>query len=158
MIFSFSKPFAGDVNEGNTPLPTGVGGLIMRASGEVCLISRKPYVARHGFPPPAIEPSKDFGLPGGKVDPGESEREALRRELREELGIEIRRFHRIFASPDEGGYWFVTFLVYEYEGEPYDAEKKGAVVEWFQPKSLVEMPGSYVGYNRALFRHLGLLG
>jgi 8-oxo-dGTP pyrophosphatase MutT (NUDIX family) len=155
-FFNFDKPLDGAVDESEKPLPTGVGGLLFRPGGEACFISRKSRVHQPGEPV-TPEPHKDFGLPGGKVDPGESEREALRRELREELGIEIRRFHRLFGAPDEGGYWFLTFLVTEWHGEPHDAEQKGAVVTWLQPRRLVEMPGSYVGYNRALFRFLGLL-
>ncbi|HEX8870393.1 MAG TPA: NUDIX domain-containing protein [Lentzea sp.] len=34
---------------------------------------------------------KAFYLPGGKIEPGESPADALRREVREELGIELER-------------------------------------------------------------------
>jgi 8-oxo-dGTP diphosphatase len=41
-------------------------------------------------------------MPGGKVEPGEAERDALRRELREELGIDVRVGERIGPSYDIG--------------------------------------------------------
>ena len=48
---------------------------------------------------------KQFGLPGGALDPGETMHEALIRECREELGIDIQilymsgiYFHQIYAA------------------------------------------------------------
>lgn len=143
MLFPSDK-FTGDHNEGDKPPPVGVGALMLRASGEICAISRKDNIL-------------DLGLPGGKVDPGETEDQALRRELREELGIEVNKYHRLFAAVDSGGYWFITFLVYDFSGEPYDHEKKGAVVRWVAPLRLLQLSCSFRDYNRDLFTYLGLV-
>jgi 8-oxo-dGTP diphosphatase len=66
--------------------------VLLRADGAVLLAQRpagKPYAGYWEFP-------------GGKLEPGETPAEALTRELREELGIVIRR-----ASP-----WFIRQFVY----------------------------------------------
>ncbi len=48
--------------------------------GDTVLITRRPFESRHGGM---------WEFPGGKLDPDESPREGLKREIREELGVEI---------------------------------------------------------------------
>lgn len=60
---------------------------VIRRGGEVLLARRPPKK-----PPAGLE------FPGGKVEPGESPAEALRRELVEELGVDLeigRELHRV---------------------------------------------------------------
>jgi 8-oxo-dGTP diphosphatase len=71
-------PVDGVNQEGRRPVDVAVGVLI-DADGSFLLTSRPPGKVYAGY----------WEFPGGKVEPGESIEQALRRELHEELGITI---------------------------------------------------------------------
>lgn len=84
--------------------------LIFNAGGELLLTRR------------AIEPHKGtLDLPGGFVDPGERAEDAVRRELKEELGLEVLRMSYLDSRPNEytfGGITvFTTDLAFMIEPE-----------------------------------------
>ena len=60
-------------------------------------------------------------FPGGKIEEGEQPRDALRRELGEELGIEARIGEEVarirHAYPNGGTVELRFFVVHEYQGE-----------------------------------------
>jgi 8-oxo-dGTP diphosphatase len=61
------------------------GAVILDAQGRVLLL-------RHRF-----RPGSGWGIPGGFIQPGEQPEAALRRELREEIGLEIERADLAFV-------------------------------------------------------------
>jgi len=98
--------------------------VVLRDDGAVLLAQRPPGKAYAGY----------WEFPGGKLEPGESPRAALDRELAEELGIVVRR-----AAP-----WIVQefvyphahvelnfFRVFAFEGEPVGHD--GQAFAWRRP-------------------------
>lgn len=103
---------------------------VIRREGDV-LLCRRPGEKRHGGL---------WEFPGGKVRDGESLLAAARRELREELGIEVRR-----AAPepaaridDPGAPFVIEFLPVEIEGEPRPIEHPE--ISWVAPAALRGYP------------------
>jgi 8-oxo-dGTP diphosphatase len=71
-------------------------GRVVRVVGAAILDGDRLLAARRREPP---ELAGGWELPGGKVDPGETDEEALIRECREELGVGIRLLETV------GGEW-----------------------------------------------------
>jgi mutator protein MutT len=105
-----------------------VAALIERR-GQV-LLDRRPPGGRH---------AGLWEFPGGKREPGETDEQALERELFEELGVastigpEVAR-SRNLADVD------ITLVLYraEIQGEP--TAKEVDAVEWFDPWALASLP------------------
>lgn len=111
-----------------------VAALIRRRDGErgqVLLTQRKP--GRH------LGLSWEF--PGGKVEAGESDEEALMRELREELGVDVTVGTRCFETRHTYGAREMHLLVYRCRlndgGEPPRALDVNAV-EWVEEHKIQE--------------------
>ena len=74
------------------------------------LICRRPAHKRHGGL---------WEFPGGKLEPGETLQAAVRRELAEELGVEVRSCGgQLFAVDDPGSDFVIEFHPVAFDGEP----------------------------------------
>jgi 8-oxo-dGTP pyrophosphatase MutT (NUDIX family) len=91
------------------------------------------------------------GLPGGKIDPEETFREALVRELLEETGLLAKELHPVFDAVDTSGKRCLTYEVTSYTGAL--STQESGVVEWISQEALTA-PGPFESYNRALFQHI----
>lgn len=67
-----------------------VAAVVIRRSGKVLLATR-----------PADKPPAGREFPGGKLEPGETLKQAAERELREELGVEILALDEMFRITHE---------------------------------------------------------
>ncbi|WP_251978989.1 Nudix family hydrolase [Salinicola avicenniae] len=104
---------------------------IVRGDGRV-LIARRPATVDQGGL---------WEFPGGKLAPYETGFEALKRELSEELGIEIQRAQPLIRVHHEYADKHILLDVWqvrEYEGEPYGRE--GQPVRWVDVDELPNYP------------------
>lgn len=108
-------------------------GIIVNSNGEL-LIARRPAGKPHGH---------CWEFPGGKVEPGEAVFDALRRELKEEINIDVvtaQRWEQHFHTYPDYEVVLHTYLIERYEGEPVGQE--GQIVKWipFSEVSQYEFP------------------
>jgi 8-oxo-dGTP diphosphatase len=77
-------------------------------------------------------------FPGGKVEPGETPEEAVTRELREELAIDVRAAREIvryeYQYPDRSPILLIFYRVADFAGEPRNLQFER--LTWEMPERL----------------------
>lgn len=110
----------------SAPVDVAVAVLI-RSDGAALLAQRPETKVYAGY----------WEFPGGKIEPGEPVREALRREIREELGIEIECAYpwitRVFVYP-HAKVRLHFYRVYAWRGEPRAVEHQA--IAWQRPDAI----------------------
>ncbi len=90
-------------------------------------------IAQRAYPP---ELAGQWEFPGGKLEPGEQESTALVRELREELGVDVRAGRFLAEVPLPGGHRLRLWSARLTGGTPHPHEH--AELRWV---TAAELPG-----------------
>jgi 8-oxo-dGTP pyrophosphatase MutT (NUDIX family) len=94
------------------------------------LVCQRPGHKRHGGL---------WEFPGGKVEPNESDESAARRELAEELGVQVESVGEPdFSIADPGSPFVIGFVPTTITGEPTCHEH--TALAWLTPTELAELP------------------
>lgn len=105
-----------------------VVGILINSFGEI-LIAKRPH---NKYCPGLWE------FPGGKIEANESELDALKREFREEIGIDIASakhwFTFEYVYPDRV-VSLKNWLIEKYSGVPFGAEEQQ--IKWVRPEELM---------------------
>jgi 8-oxo-dGTP diphosphatase len=98
--------------------------------GNEYLVCQRPAHKRHGGL---------WEFPGGKLQPGESLADAARRELQEELGVQVTATGAVcFVVADPGSAFVLEFLAVEIAGTPRPTEH--AQVAWVPAAAIGDLP------------------
>lgn len=97
---------------------------------DTLLVCQRPQHKQHGGL---------WEFPGGKCEPGESDHDAIVRELHEELGVSaVATGAPEFVGHDPGGVYEIVFIPAEITGTPTAHEHEA--LGWFTPPVLRQMP------------------
>jgi len=93
------------------------------------LVCQRPFQKRHGGL---------WEFPGGKVEDGETDLEAARRELQEELGVHVTEVGPVERSvKDPGSEFVIEFLPVAIQGDPKCLEHEALV--WMRAEDLLDL-------------------
>jgi len=139
----FEENFEEFVNlPGYKDIPFSVCVLILNDDDLILGVSRK-------------DDHNDFGLPGGKIEPGETPEEAIIREVKEETGLTLRGSFRCMMHDcfdKKNGMKPCVVFAAKATGEiSYDEPH---VVKWVTAKTLTE--GTFGDFNKKTFEFLNI--
>lgn len=118
---------------------------VLRKDDRFLAIRRGPGVISPGW----------WTFPGGRIEPGESEEDALRREMREELGIDVTPVEKVWECDTDDGdfrlhWWAARTDAEELQLEPSEIEE----ARWVTPGEFLELEPTFAGDREFVTRVL----
>lgn len=110
----------------NARFSATAGAIVLDDQGRVLLLK---HVFRAG---------SGWGIPGGFIQAGEQPEEAVRRELREEVGLELEHVEMIFIRTLHATQQIEIIFKCEPKGEAQPMSLEVERVAWFSPQTLPE--------------------
>ena len=110
--------------------------LVLRRYGRVLVIKRGPDVILPGYWCP----------PSGRIEPGETQEQAVVREVAEELGLIAKPVAKVWECPTDDGDFILHWWIAEvdrYEVRPDPAEV--AEIRWVTPAEFLQLHPTFVG-------------
>jgi mutator protein MutT len=132
---------------------SAVAAILVRDDGRALFIRR------------AKEPGKGkLGMPGGFVDPGETAEEALTREVREEVGLEVNALEYLSSHANQYPYSGVTYTTLDlfYTASVKDPQRAAALdavesLVWADPRTVDLDQIAFDSMRQALERYRRLV-
>jgi 8-oxo-dGTP diphosphatase len=122
---------------------------VVRREGQFLVIRRGPDVIGAGHWTP----------PSGRVEPGESQEDALRRELREELGLDVTPVGKVWECDSDDGTFRLHWWTARADSDellPNAAEV--SAVRWVTPTEFLEFEPTYTGDREFVLQVFPRLG
>ena len=117
---------------------------VIRRADRVLVIRRGPDVACPGY----------WTFPSGRIEPGESQAQAVVREMREELGLDVVPVAKVWECPtDDGRYRLHWWTVDSADDElvPHPGEVSG--IRWLRPSEFGTLAPVFEG-DRVFVREI----
>lgn len=84
--------------------------------------------------------SYTYGLPGGMIDKNETPKNCLKREIKEELGIKLKKIKKIFGYKRNGNYGCGKDHIFLCNPETFSIKlEKEIYCEWKNPAEIISM-------------------
>jgi len=117
---------------------------VVRSGARVLMVQRGPRGPFAGYWQPV----------SGRIEDGESQAAAVEREVREEVGLEVRALRKVWECPADGvDFKLHWWLALPLGGELIPDREEIADARWLMPEEILELPDTFAG-DREFFTRI----
>jgi 8-oxo-dGTP pyrophosphatase MutT (NUDIX family) len=109
---------------------------VVRREGRVLMVQRGPRSVFAGWWQPL----------SGRLEPGETQAEAVVREAREEVGLDVQPLRKVWECPADGAdFWLHWWLAEPASGELVLSGDEISDARWLTPEEIRALPHTFAG-------------